>query len=66
VDSLLRPLVAIVAPLVLVQVYQWRAGTESAILRLPNVARYAIYGAVFYLVLLFGDFQGAQFIYFQF
>ena len=28
--------------------------------------RYALYGAVFYLVLLFGDFEGAQFIYFQF
>jgi hypothetical protein len=25
-----------------------------------------VYGAVFYLVLLFGDFEGAQFIYFQF
>ena len=32
----------------------------------PILVRYALYGAVFWLVLLWGDFAGAQFIYFQF
>jgi hypothetical protein len=30
------------------------------------VPRYAVYGALFYLIVLFGSFGGAQFIYFQF
>jgi hypothetical protein len=34
--------------------------------KLPLVRRYAVYGALFYLILLFGSFGGAQFIYFQF
>ena len=37
-----------------------------AVTRLPLLPRYAIYGALFYLVLLFGQYGGAQFIYFQF
>jgi hypothetical protein len=35
-------------------------------MKLPLPVRYALFGAVGYLVLLFGDFEGAQFIYFQF
>jgi hypothetical protein len=30
------------------------------------VPRYAVYGAIFYLILLWGQFGGSQFIYFQF
>ena len=56
----------IVLPLLVVHVYQARRGSELAPIDLPLVVRYALYGAVFYLVLLFGDFEGAQFIYFQF
>jgi len=66
VDSLLVPLVEIVVPLLIVHIYQWRKGSELAVFDLPRPVRYALYGAVFYLVLLFGDFEGAQFIYFQF
>ena len=66
VDSLLVPLVAIVLPLLVVHVFQARRGSESAVLMLRWPIRYALYVAVFYLVLVFGDFQGAQFIYFQF
>jgi D-alanyl-lipoteichoic acid acyltransferase DltB (MBOAT superfamily) len=66
VNSLLVPLVEIVLPLFVVHVFQARRGSESAVLTLRWPIRYALYVAVFYLVLVFGDFQGAQFIYFQF
>jgi len=63
---LLLPVVLIVGPLLVVHIYQARRGSESAPLSLVPPIRYALYGAVFYLVLLFGSFKGAQFIYFQF
>jgi alginate O-acetyltransferase complex protein AlgI len=66
VESLVMPLLQILIPFLVVHIYQARKGTELAVLTLPAPARYALYGAVFYLVLLFGDFEGAQFIYFQF
>ena len=66
VSSLLVPFLLTVAPLLAVHVYQARKGSELAPLGAPLPWRYAVYGAVFYLVLLFGDFEGAQFIYFQF
>ncbi len=34
--------------------------------RLPVGVRYSVYAATFYLTLLFGNFGGAEFIYFQF
>jgi len=66
VESLIVPVLMILAPFLAVHFYQAWHGTELAPLGLPRPARYAIVGAVFYLILLFGDFQGAQFIYFQF
>jgi D-alanyl-lipoteichoic acid acyltransferase DltB (MBOAT superfamily) len=66
INSLLIPILQIVLPLLVVHVFQARRGSELAPVDLPVVVRYALYGAVFYLVLLFGDFEGAQFIYFQF
>jgi D-alanyl-lipoteichoic acid acyltransferase DltB (MBOAT superfamily) len=65
-DSLLVPMLWIVVPLLVVHIAQARKGSESAPLDWPLPVRYALYGAVFYLVFLFGDFEGAQFIYFQF
>jgi alginate O-acetyltransferase complex protein AlgI len=64
--ALMVPLAFIVGPLMVVHIYQARRGSESAPLALVPPVRYALYGAVFYLVLLFGSFEGAQFIYFQF
>jgi alginate O-acetyltransferase complex protein AlgI len=64
--SLLQPLALIVAPLLLVHAYQARHDDDGAVVRLPIVTRYAVYGAVFWLVLIFGNFEGAEFIYFQF
>lgn len=64
--TLLLPVVLLVGPLLVVHIYQARHDSESAPLALVLPIRYALYGAVFYLVLLFGSFEGAQFIYFQF
>ena len=64
--TLALPLLQIAAPFLVVHVYQARRGSELAPMELPLVVRYAVYGAMFWLVLLFGSFQGAQFIYFQF
>jgi alginate O-acetyltransferase complex protein AlgI len=66
VAGLALPLLRLVTPLALIHLYQARKGTELAVLNLPVALRYAVYGAVIYLVLLFGDFEGTQFIYFQF
>jgi len=65
-DSLLVPMLQCVLPLLAVHAYQARKGSEDAPRQWPLVARYALYAAVFYCVLLWGDFEGAQFIYFQF
>jgi D-alanyl-lipoteichoic acid acyltransferase DltB (MBOAT superfamily) len=64
--TLVLPLVLIVIPLLIVHAYQARHDDELAIARLPWPVRYALAGLIGYLVLLFGNFEGAQFIYFQF
>ena len=66
IATLLVPLVLIVAPLLVVHVYQARHDDELAIRGLPWPVRYALGGAIGYLVLIFGNFTGAEFIYFQF
>jgi len=54
------------APVLAVHGYEaWRSDL-SAVMESPRVVRYVVCGALAYLVLLFGDFAGAQFIYFQF
>jgi len=65
-DSLIVPLGLIVLPLLVVHVHQARHDDELSVLNLPRPVRYALFGAVAYLVLLFGDFEGTEFIYFQF
>ena len=47
----------IVAPLLVVHIYQARRGSESAPLSLVPPVRHALYRAVFYLVLLFRSFS---------
>ena len=63
---MVEPLLLILVPFLIVHVYQARRGSESAPLGLARPVRYALYGLVFYLVLLFGNFEGTEFIYFQF
>jgi len=65
-QTLLVPFLLIVSPLLVVHIYQARHGDELAVLQLPIAVRYAVYGAVGWLVLVFGNFQGGEFIYFQF
>jgi alginate O-acetyltransferase complex protein AlgI len=64
--SVIVPFLWVVTPLMVVHVYQKLKGSELAVLDLHPPVRYALYVAVVYLIFLFGDFQGAQFIYFQF
>ncbi len=66
IQTLALPLLFYTAFLVAVQLIEARADDLSAVLRLPVPVRYALYVTMFYLVTLFGDFAGAQFIYFQF
>jgi len=53
-------------PLLVIHGIEARREDLNAVPRLPLVARYAIYCGIAFFVLLFGDFGGAQFIYFQF
>jgi alginate O-acetyltransferase complex protein AlgI len=62
----IRTLVGCALPLLLLHGYEWWRDDLLAIPKLPIVARYAVYGAVAYMILLFGSFGGSQFIYFQF
>ena len=66
VRAMILPLLLTIAPFLAVHIYQARHDDDTAVLALPWPVQYAIFGMVFYLVLLFGDFEGAQFIYFQF
>ena len=52
----------------LLLLHGWEAAKDDllAITRLPVAVRYSVYVALVYLTLLFGEFGGSQFIYFQF
>ncbi len=64
--ALLVPLLLVVLPLLIVHSWQARQDDDGAVVRLPLVPRYAVYAGVFWLTLVFGNFEGAEFIYFQF
>ncbi len=66
VDALLVPLVMYVTPLLLVHVCEAAYDNLLVVPRLPRAVRYSVYAATFYLTLLFGNFGGGEFIYFQF
>jgi len=66
VHGLLVPLLLHATPLVLVHAGEAYYNDVLAVPRLPVTVRYSIYAATWYLVLLFGNFGGAEFIYFQF
>jgi D-alanyl-lipoteichoic acid acyltransferase DltB (MBOAT superfamily) len=60
------PLIAYAGPFLALHAYEYVRQDMYSVPRLPVVARYMVYTAMFYLMLLFGDFGGTQFIYFQF
>jgi alginate O-acetyltransferase complex protein AlgI len=66
VNGLLVPLVLYVTPLVAIHLVEARADDVLVVPTLPAGVRYFVYSATLYLILLFGNFGGAEFIYFQF
>jgi D-alanyl-lipoteichoic acid acyltransferase DltB (MBOAT superfamily) len=66
VSGLLVPLLLYTAPLLVVHVCEAWFDDGLVVPRLPAGVRYSIYAATGYLTLLFGNFGGAEFIYFQF
>jgi alginate O-acetyltransferase complex protein AlgI len=60
------PLLAYTAPLLVIHMIEAYRDDLAAVFALPMTVRYSIYAAMIYLTVLFGDFAGAQFIYFQF
>jgi len=66
VGGLLVPLLLFTVPLLAVHAVEAHADDLLAVPRLRLPLRYTIYAATFYLIFLFGNFGGADFIYFQF
>jgi alginate O-acetyltransferase complex protein AlgI len=60
------PLAFYAVPLLTVHALEARKDDLTAVFSLPVAVRYTIYAAMLYLTVLFGDFAGSQFIYFQF
>ena len=60
------PLLLFVLPLLLVHAIEAKADDLIVVPRLPVGLRYTVYVATLYLILLFGNFGGSEFIYFQF
>ena len=66
VSCLPRPLLLYTTPLLIVHACEAIYDNVLVIPRLPAGVRYSVYAATFYLTMLFGNFGGAEFIYFQF
>jgi alginate O-acetyltransferase complex protein AlgI len=66
VDRLLVPLLLHITPFVVVHAAEAWHNDLLVVPRLSPGMRYSVYAATCYLTLLFGNFGGAEFIYFQF
>jgi alginate O-acetyltransferase complex protein AlgI len=66
VQGLLVPLVLYTTPLLLVHACEAWFDDVLVVPKLPVAVRYSVYAATLYLTVLFGQFGGADFIYFQF
>ncbi|MEO7272753.1 MAG: MBOAT family protein [Vicinamibacterales bacterium] len=64
--GLLIPLALYTTPLLLVHACEAYFDDVLVVRKLPIGVRYSVYAATFYLTLLFGNFGGSDFIYFQF
>jgi alginate O-acetyltransferase complex protein AlgI len=60
------PLATYAGPLLVVHAAEARRGTLDVVLTWPRVWRYAVCVALAYAIVLFGDFEGSEFLYFQF
>ena len=65
-EELLIPLLLYTTPLLVVHLLEARADDVLIVPRLRMGVRYSIYVATLYLLFLFGNFGGSDFIYFQF
>jgi hypothetical protein len=63
---MLVPLLLFTVPLLVVHALEARADDLLVVPRLRPIVRYSLYVATAYLIFLFGNFGGADFIYFQF
>jgi alginate O-acetyltransferase complex protein AlgI len=66
VPEILVPVLLYTTPLLLVHVIEARYDDLLVVPALSPGVRYSVYAATFYLTMLFGNFGGAEFIYFQF
>ena len=64
--ALLVPLALYATPLVLVHAMEAQHDDLLIVPKLPPLVRYSVYAATFFLTMLFGNFGGSEFIYFQF
>jgi D-alanyl-lipoteichoic acid acyltransferase DltB (MBOAT superfamily) len=66
VSGMLAPLLLYATPLLVIHAIEAYADDTLIVTRLPIAVRYSAYAATCYLTMLFGNFTGAEFIYFQF
>ena len=66
VNGMFVPLLMYATPLLAIHAVEAYADDTLIVTRLPVVVRYSAYVATFYLTILFGNFTGGEFIYFQF
>jgi D-alanyl-lipoteichoic acid acyltransferase DltB (MBOAT superfamily) len=60
------PLLAYAAPMLIIHIAEARRGSLETVAAWPRIARYSVYVAIVYAIVLFGNFEGSEFIYFQF
>ena len=53
-------------PLLLIQIYQIKKGSQNSLNGFPVGLRYVIYAGMFYAIVMFGEYGSREFIYFQF
>jgi alginate O-acetyltransferase complex protein AlgI len=63
---MLRELLVLAAPLLAMQLWQWRTGDLEVALRLPRWARGLLQAVLIYAIILFWQREAPAFIYFQF
>jgi hypothetical protein len=60
------PVLAHAGPLLLVNAAEASRGRVDEVPEWPRLVRYSVYVAIIYTIVLYGDFEGSDFIYFQF
>jgi D-alanyl-lipoteichoic acid acyltransferase DltB (MBOAT superfamily) len=66
VTSVGLPVAVYAGPMLAVDLVEAARGDLDAIPRAPLAVRYSVYAALIYAIVLFSDFRGSEFLYFQF